>query len=134
VGVSPVHPFWHTIYLGLGFVQNKEVPRPADETSIAKARSIDREVRLFSPEYERIMQRATLRLVVTHPDIAIANFGAKLGIIALLFLFAANLGVKALFSAPLEPRIQWTVTLCLALTALPGILAVPHPRYLLGFA
>jgi hypothetical protein len=45
------HVLWHSVYIGLGFMQNPYVPAYEDGVGFRKAHSIDPTVVVFSPEY-----------------------------------------------------------------------------------
>ena len=128
------HPMWHSIYIGLGFVSNPYVAGGyCDQVAVDKVRSVSPNAVFLSPEYDRILAEQVRQLVRYHATLVLVNLAAKAGILQMLALLAANFGLLA----ALCERKRWSLDLafCIAIAfgALPGLLVVPIPKYLLGF-
>ena len=78
------HPLWHSIYIGLAFIHNSEVPEYNDAVAMDKAQSIDPMVRYGSAKYEGILRSEVLNLAKRRPMLLIENLAAKAGIVILL--------------------------------------------------
>ncbi|MDH4231632.1 MAG: hypothetical protein OEW04_06325 [Nitrospirota bacterium] len=135
--MSPVsdgeHPFWHSVYIGLGFIDNPYVEKYLDEVAIEKVRSVNPKARFLSPEYSEILRQETVKIVREHPQFVFMNLAAKAGVIALYFILFMNVGLAAACAW----RKPWPIDLAfwagLSVNSLFGLLVVPYPNYLLGF-
>jgi hypothetical protein len=127
------HVLWHTAYVGFGFLRNEIVPGYRDEVAVDKVRSEAPNVIYLSAEYDSYLKRAVLALVRQHPVFVATTIFAKLGVLAMYFLAAANLGALATIARPKPLAIEIAFGLALVFEALPGIVAVPRLTYLLGF-
>lgn len=127
------HPFWHTVYIGLGYVPNAYGLAYDDRIAEAKVESIAPGEAIGSKRYERILRDEVLALVKSDPSFIARVEVAKAARIAIFLLAFANIGLLAWVLAR-PPAVEWLpVTAALAYTALPGFVAIPRPDYLLGF-
>jgi len=125
------HPFWHTIYVSLGYVNNPQVPALSDASGVDRVRTVDPKVPCYSNAYERILRAAVVEVVVRHPFIILANIFAKTGTIVL---------IAGMFLIPLrrwtpQPLKSWRNLpwwVATGFSAAAGVLAYPAPRYLSG--
>lgn len=127
------HPLWHSVYIGLGFVSNPYVPGGyCDQVGMDKVHSLSPNTTFLSPEYEQILDQQVHLLVKTHPSVVIVNLAAKLGILQLLAVLAANIGLFAAvwYRKPLSLDLAFWAAI--AFGALPGLAVVPNPKYVLG--
>jgi hypothetical protein len=134
--VTSVHPFWHSIYTGMGFLSNTEIPGYNDNVSIDAARRVDPKVVECSREYEQILRNATVHFIFHSPKSLFffwMTLCAKLGVVLGYFVIFANVGiVSALrYRKPLVLELAFAGALLYGL--LPGLLVVPYPDYLLEF-
>jgi hypothetical protein len=125
--------FWHTIYIGFGFLSNPYVAAYDDRVAAAKVCSISPDVVYTSVKYYAILRAATLKLVKEHPFFAIESVAAKMGVIGLYLLLGANLGLAAAYLRRKPLVIDIAFALALLFDSLIGVLAVPSPKYMLGF-
>lgn len=127
------HLLWHTIYIGLGFVPNAEVPAYKDAVAFDKVRSIDPKVSFGSEEYEIILKHEVWNIAKRRPMLLLENLAAKVGFLLLsawLVLFPSR---STLFA---ERQVLWldaAFVVAIAMSAMNVIVAVPMPRYLLTF-
>jgi hypothetical protein len=133
------HPFWHSVYIGLGFLQNDPVHLSAtntihyrDEVAFAKVEEIAPGTPYFSKNYEHILRHETLGILVHHPAFVLASLAAKSGVILLAIIISANVGLVAAYTCRKPWPIDIAFWLSIAFSALPGLLVMPTPRYLLG--
>ncbi len=127
------HPVWHSVYIGLGFVSNPYVPGGyCDQVGVDKVHSLSPNTAFLSPEYDRILAQQVYQLAKSHPSVLMINLAAKLGILQLLALLAGNVGLLAAiwYRKPLSLDVASWMTV--GFGALPGLLAVPTPSYVLG--
>ncbi|HEY6009880.1 MAG TPA: hypothetical protein VIX18_00310, partial [Nitrospirota bacterium] len=127
------HPFWHSVYIGLGFIDNPHVDKYLDEVAIEKVRSIDPQARFLSREYSDILRREIIRIVREDPKFVIRTLAAKAGIISVYVLLFVNIGVWAAFAFRKEAATDAAFLLSMLFTSLFGLLVVPYTNYLLGF-
>lgn len=126
------HVLWHSVYIGLGFVQNPYVPAYEDGVGFRKAHSIDPTVVDCSPGYEKILRGEVFRLVRTHPQFIVTNLAAKGGIVLLYLLICANIGLVAAFLYPKGWVVESAFWLAIGFDSLFGVLIAPEFPYLLG--
>ncbi len=131
--VVPHHPFWHTVYCGLGYLNNDYGLKIDDETADNKVRSIKPGVEYLSPEYENILRTEVFRFAKSHPRFIFETLAAKSGLLFIILLVCSNLGLPSalLYRKPLA--VEAAFSLVFALTAAQGLLAYPNPDYLLGY-
>lgn len=126
------HPFWHSVYIGFGYVKNDAVPEYRDEVGIAKVCSMDAAAGFTSPQYESDLRTATLQLVRARPGLVVRNLLAKLLVVLAYLLVFGNIGWLALFRRPLILAIDLAFFAAMAFNSLFGLLVVPRAGYLLG--
>ena len=127
------HPMWHTIYAGLGFLQNDYGMKYDDSVPIAKVHSVDPHAEYLSPEYERVLEREVLSFTAAHPAFVAGTLAVKLGVLLFTFLICANLGLIATVRYVKPWPIETAFAVGLVFTSLPSVLAVPHISYMLGY-
>ena len=116
------HPFWHSVYIGLGWIHNSEVARYRDEVGFAKVKSIDPAAVPCSPRYEAVLRHEVIWIAEHKPWIIAENLLAKLALVGIA------IGLILL------PVRRWNPAFvaAIALGALPAILVTPNPKYILG--
>ena len=127
------HPFWHSVYIGFGYLSNEYGIRYEDEVAARKVRDVSPKAGYVSAEYERILRGETLRLALRHPLFVLRTVFAKAGVLFLFFLIFANLGFLFRKRYPQDRAVENSFFASLAFSALPGILVIPQPGYLLGY-
>lgn len=127
------HPFWHTVYIGLGYVPNTHGIAYRDEIAIDFVRAKAPQAPLFGTEYESILRQEVMRLIRKDPVFVARSVGAKLLALIGYFLAFANIGALAFVRAPVPAHEAVALLLGLSFSTLPGFLAIPLPNYLTGF-
>ena len=129
------HAFWHSVYVGLGYVDNEYIPRYLDEVAMQKVNSIDPSIKYLSKEYEGILKNETFKFIKEHKVITIQNFGAKLGVMFLYFLIFSNIGFYCFCASSNKKKKEFLVPcLCaLCFNSIFGFLVIPSIEYLIGF-
>lgn len=127
------HPFWHSIYIGFGYLSNEYGIRFDDAVAARKVREISPKAAYVSAEYERILRGETFHLALRHPLFVLRTIFAKAGVLFLFFLIFANLGFFYRKRFPQDPAEEISFFASLAFSALPGILVIPQHGYLLGY-
>ena len=135
-GTPPVrvqHPFWHSVYIGFGFLSNEMVPAYQDRVAGYKVTSVSPSVSYLSAEYEGILKKEVFSLIRNHRSFVVMTLAAKMGVIGLALLLSTNVGLLAAVLYPKPWPIELAFWLAIAFNSLFGLLVVPHPKYLLGF-
>ena len=126
------HPFWHSIYIGLGYINNNTVAKYRDEIGFEKAKSINPEVIIYSKEYEDILKKETLKFIYENTNFFFYQLSVKIGIIiTLMFTFMGLFGIYFLRSASYKDFIPFFMSISFSI--LPGIMVIPVLQYLTGF-
>ena len=126
------HPFWHSIYIGLSYVKNSDVPAYLDQVASARVRSLRPEVTDYSPEYEQVLKQEIFKLAKRRPFLILANLFVKLVVVSLFCICSANVGLCAAKVAHNPTCLDLAFWLTIAFNGLYGILVLPNPKYLVG--
>jgi hypothetical protein len=127
------HPFWHTLYIGLGFIPNSEVSEYSDGVAGEKVRSIDPTAAYTSAKYQAILKRELWGIVKRRPMLVIEIVAAKAAIIVLLLSILLLPVWRLIFSERATLWLDASFLLTIAMSAMNGIVAVPRTSYLLTF-
>jgi hypothetical protein len=139
-GASQQHPFWHSAYIGLGYLPNRYGIVYNDTSGI---REVERErpgTRYVSPEYERTLRHRYVELLRHDPGFVLRNLWVKLRVIAADTADRYWLALLALPLALLFGRWRRDVRLDVAL-AVPAVglmligpaLTIPETQYEAGW-
>lgn len=134
------HPFWHTAYVGLGYLPNKWDIRYQDPIGYRDALRIDPTVASSGPRYNEILRKRYFKLVKSDPWFTVRDYGAKI-------LVAVRPAVPVLIALAIagpwlllvhRRRSRWRRdALVIAIAGLLGLtspfLATPLSAYLLGW-
>ena len=129
---SQVHPFWHSVYIGLGYVKNSDVPAYADRIAATRVKLLRPNAAYLSREYEQVLKRETLELAKRRPALILENVLVKLAVILGFCICAANVGLYAARLARKPVWLELAFWAAMAFNSLFGILVVPSAKYLLG--
>jgi hypothetical protein len=127
------HMVWHSIYIGLAFVPNSEVPKYDDSIAMNKVRSIDLVVPNASAGYEAILRGEVFSLARRRPMLVIGNIVAKVGVLILLAAIVLFPARRFLFA---ERKLFWldgAFVAAIGMSAMNAVLVIPHTSYLLTF-
>ena len=126
------HVFWHSVYIGLGYISNSEIPAYRDEVAIAKVRILRPDAAYSSVEYEQVLKKETLELARRRPFLVLENLLVKFAVILFYCICASNVG---LYAATLSRKPIWFELAfwgAIGFSGLFGLLVVPNPKYILG--
>jgi hypothetical protein len=127
------HLLWHTVYIGLGFIPNSEVPEYRDGVAGDKVRSIDPTAIYASTRYEAIIKQEVWSLVKRRPMLVLGILAVKAGIVLFLGVILLYPARRLMFA---ESEIFWfdaAIVLAMGASAANAIAAVPRSSYLLTF-
>jgi SAM-dependent methyltransferase len=126
------HLFWHTAYLGLGYLTNPFVPEWRDSLAVEYVQAIDPAAIYGGEEYEKLLRSQVTGIVRRHPRFILDTVAAKSGVLAFMLLLTINIGFAAAISKPKPPGTEAAFWLAMATAAAPGIIAIPAAQYVLG--
>lgn len=129
----PGHPFWHTVYIGLGYVPNPYGLEYRDEIGFATVERLVPGADIGSEQYENALRSEVIRIARQQPLFIARVIGTKLLRIVLFALIFLNVALFALARARPSAEVWLPYAAGLVFSAVPGLLAVPNPGYLLGF-
>ncbi len=127
------HTVWHSIYIGLAFVPNSEVPAYDDSVGMNKVRSIDSVALNGSERYEAILRGEVFKLAKRRPMLVIGNLVAKVGVLILWAAIVLFPSRRFLFA---DRDVLWldaAFVAAIGMSAMNAILVIPHASYLLTF-
>jgi hypothetical protein len=127
------HPFWHSVYIGFGFLSNDYNIRYLDQCAEAKVKAVAPQAEFCSPAYEDALKTEVINLIKTDRWFVFFTVTAKLGVIGAYLIFFANIGLLAALRYPKSWRVELAFLAALSFNALFGILAMPRLAYLSGF-
>lgn len=126
------HAFWHNIYIGLGFLNNKYDIKYSDSYGGEKVYSMSPDATYGSEEWNSILRSEVFKIAKNDPAFILRQVFAKLGVCLMYVLIFANLGLLFSFFYPKGWKLELVFALCLLINALPGILVMPRFSYLFG--
>jgi hypothetical protein len=127
------HVFWHSIYIGLGFIRNDSGLYYADDCANKKAEEIQPGIAFNSPEYDQLLKHETIKVCKNQFQFVLRVLFAKCGVLLFYLFKFANVGLICawFYRKPWFIEISYFFALCF--NALPGLLTVPEAYYLVGF-
>jgi len=131
--IQEQHSFWHSVYIGFGFLGNEMVPAYSDEVAANKVAALSPGAHYLSVEYEEVLKNEVFSLIRHHFSFVVLTLAAKMGVICFALLLSANVGLLAAALYPKSWSIEVAFWAAIAFSSLFGLLVIPHPRYLLGF-
>lgn len=129
---SRQHVLWHSVYSGLGFLQNDYGFKWDDGATYEKAQSVMPGVRFGSPQYEQVLKREVIRAVWHHPWFIFQTLSAKLGVMLAVIALFANVGLLAAVVRPKPWAVEVAFGTAILFSSLFGLVAIPGVPYMLG--
>lgn len=126
------HLLWHTVYVGLGYLTNPYVPAWQDSLAVSYVQGVDPATIYGGKEYETILRERVGEIARHDPKFIFYTVTAKAGVLASILVLCINIALVAAFSSPKALGIELAFWLAMAFAALPGIIAIPQPQYVLG--
>jgi hypothetical protein len=127
------HTVWHSIYIGLAFVPNSEVPAYDDSVAMNKVRSIDPSISTASARDEAILRDEVFKLAERRPMLVIENLAAKFGVLIVLAAILLFPSRRYLFADRSVFWLDAAFVAAMAMSATSAVLVIPHPSYLLTY-
>jgi hypothetical protein len=127
------HTLWHSIYIGLAFIPNSEVPAYDDSVAMRKVRSIDPSISTGSASDEAILRDEVFKLARRRPMLVIENLAAKFAVLAVLAAILLFPSRRYLFA---DRNVFWldaAFVAAMAMSATSAVLVIPHSSYLLTY-
>lgn len=130
---TPVgHPFWHSAYLGLAYLDNEHVSAWDDRVAARRVEAISPGTPYCSEEYERILRSEYWRIVSGDPLFALRTYGAKLLVAIVRALACFGLGSVAIIKRRPPGLLVLAFLAAIAFEALPALMTMPFHPYMLG--
>lgn len=126
------HLFWHTAYLGLGYLTNPYVPAVRDSLAVEYVEAIDPAAIYGGEEYEKLLKSRVKEIIRRDPRFVFYTVAAKCGVLASMLVLCINIGLAAARARPKPLGTELAFWLAITFAALPGIVAIPVPPYVLG--
>jgi hypothetical protein len=123
------HPYWHSIYIGLGYVQNDHGIEYLDSVAIKEVAKVNKTCIYGTDLYEDIIKEKYFNLWKSDPVFILKSYSAKCGLIFLLVCF---LCLPILYQRLLTWRIFWVFGLSIGFASLSAILVYPRINYLIS--
>ena len=125
--------FWHSIYIGFGYLNNPMGIEYKDSAAFDKVRSISPDTVIYSKEYVEILKEETFRIIKTHKNFVLHTVFAKIGALLFFFLYSANLGLIAAYFYPKKRALESAFLIAILFSTAPGILVMPFRNYIMGY-
>lgn len=130
--IPAVHPKWHSIYIGFGYLTNKYRIEYNDTISFEKAKSVNPNILYHSKEYEKILRNECFYLFRSDPIFILKTVLAKTFKLLIKLILFFNVGLFALFYVKPSFRFFAPFIVSGLFYALPGILTMPATAYVSG--
>ena len=130
------HVFWHPLYLGLGFLENKYGIKWKDNYGYNSVNKVNKKInvsfRSCGYEYEKEVKKMYTSLLIKDPLFILKSYIYKFIYCFFIVLIAINFLVvrikKSIFSIKNIP-----FAIVLLFSVLPGVIVWPIPMYILSF-
>lgn len=126
------HLFWHTVYVGLGFLNNPYVAGWRDVVGADAIAVVAPRVIYASPEYDSLVKELVVHIFHKDPRFIMYTYSAKLGVVFMMLLLAANVGIVASIVYPKGLVLESAFWVAIAFGMLPGLIGIPVPQYVIG--
>jgi uncharacterized protein (UPF0548 family) len=126
------HLFWHAAYLGLGYLTNPYVPAVRDSVAVEYVEAIDPAAIYGGEEYELLLKSRVKEIIRRDPRFVFYTVAAKCGVLASMLVLCINIGLAAARARPKPLGTELAFWLAITFAAVPGIVAIPVPPYVLG--
>jgi len=123
------HPFWHSIYVGLGFMPNKYGITWLDGVASTKVKSINPNAAYLSYEYEKILKHEFFSLLKSDPYFILENvFRKSYAVFIMLLPYISIAPILALIYRNKNNSISFLIAIFFG--SLPGIIVYPFFEYI----
>lgn len=130
---TPVgHPFWHSAYLGLAYLDDRYVSAWDDTVAARKAAELAPGAPYLSEAYESALRAEYIRIVTGDPLFAGRTYGAKLLVALVRALACVGLGLVALLRRCPPAPLLVAFAAAIAFETLPALMTMPFHPYMLG--
>jgi hypothetical protein len=126
------HLFWHAAYLGLSYLTNPYVPALRDSLAVEYVEAIDPAAIYGGEEYEHLLRSRVKEIIHRDPRFVFYTVAAKCGVLASMLVLCINVGLAAARMRPKPLGTELAFWLAITFAAVPGIVAIPVPAYVLG--
>lgn len=126
------HPLWHSIYIGLGYLDNPHVAGYSDTVAAARVSELAPRAGYLTAEYESALRREVFRIAAKDPWFIVLTLLCKTAVIGIRCLVFLNVGALSLLIARPSGRTMTAFLIALSFQGVPVLLTVPRGSYALG--
>ena len=126
------HSFWHTVYLGLGYLNNPYKIEYSDNCGFMRAKLFQPNIVYYSNEYENLMKNEVINLLKMDPWFITKTIISKLGVVIFYLLIFSNIGIIYIFKSFKNLTFNIPILICLMFNLIFPLLTMPFPSYLMG--
>lgn len=129
---SIIHPKWHSIYIGLGYLPNSYGIEYSDTIAADKVKSIQPQAFYCSTEYENVLRTECFKLLKSDIGFCVKTFLWKAFAVFKRVLMFMNFGI--IFYFYVRPSFRKVIPFVIAILfySIPGLLVIPINSYLTG--
>lgn len=127
------HVFWHTAYVGLGFLSNPYGLAFDDRCATEYVKTVAPESQYRVIDSERVLKKGVFSIIKDHPYFVVKTIFAKLGIYLMYLLVFLNVEFFNFMRKPVDSALDTGLWAGAGASALYGFVAVPDLSYSLGF-
>jgi hypothetical protein len=126
------HLFWHTAYVGLSYLKNPYVSAWQDSVAVEYVQAINPAAVYGGEEYEALLRSRVEAIFRRDPSFFFYTVAAKASVLMYMLLLSINIGLALALLCPKPLGTELAFWLAMSFAALPGIIAIPMPQYVLG--
>jgi len=130
--VEAQHGFWHSVYIGFGFLNNNHGIKYEDGVAQARARERSPNVVFGSREYERILRHEVFALAKEDPRLVGQTLFAKFGVLLFYLASAGGIGFFLAARGANPGYLNLAFVAAIGFSSLSAILIMPSLSYLTG--
>lgn len=126
------HLLWHTVYVGLGYLNNPYVSGWKDVVAADYVQSVSPSPMIVygGEEYENILKWRVLNIIKNHPQFIFYTLAAKSGVLISFLVLCMNISMINMISQ-CRQAVEVAFVTAIAYSAIPGLIAIPVPQYVI---
>jgi hypothetical protein len=130
--LSAMHPVWHSVFIGFGYLQNNYGITWSDVNAHDRVQSIAPGTTFGSVRYERILRDEVIQLLRRHPWFVFETMASKLGVVLVLVALSVNFGALAAIYVPKPWAVELSFGAAIVFSSFFALLTIPALPYMLG--
>jgi len=126
------HVFWHSVYIGFGYLNNNYGIKYDDDFAYARARMLNPSILIHSNEYEELMRDEVFKLIKNDPWFVVKTITSKMGLVLFYLILFSNIGLYYIIKSIKNSRISVPLLLALFFNMSFPLVVMPFPGYMIG--